>query len=305
MTISKLWVSSLALLATVSLPLQAASPVTVGSKIDTEGALLGNMILQVLESHGVKTVNKIQLGTTPVVRGAITAGELDIYPEYTGNGAFFFKDENDPAWKNAKQGFEKVKKLDAEQNKLVWLTPAPANNTWTIAVRQDIAEKNKLSSLADLSRYLKEGGTFKLAASAEFIARADALPAFEKAYDFTLNQNQLLSLAGGDTAVTIKAAAQQTSGVNAAMAYGTDGPVAALGLQTLSDPKGVQPIYAPAPVVRESVLQAYPQIADWLQPVFASLDEKTLQQLNARIAVEGLDAKKVAADYLRQKGWVK
>ncbi|EIR3394207.1 ABC transporter substrate-binding protein [Salmonella enterica] len=305
MTISKLWVSSLALLATVSLPLQAASPVTVGSKIDTEGALLGNMILQVLESHGVKTVNKIQLGTTPVVRGAITAGELDIYPEYTGNGAFFFKDENDPAWKNAKQGFEKVKKLDAEQNKLVWLTPAPANNTWTIAVRQDIAEKNKLSSLADLSRYLKEGGTFKLAASAEFIERADALSAFEKAYDFTLNQNQLLSLAGGDTAVTIKAAAQQTSGVNAAMAYGTDGPVAALGLQTLSDPKGVQPIYAPAPVVRESVLQAYPQIADWLQPVFASLDEKTLQQLNARIAVEGLDAKKVAADYLRQKGWVK
>ncbi|ELN96676.1 amine ABC transporter periplasmic amine-binding protein [Salmonella enterica subsp. enterica serovar Heidelberg str. 670102-3] len=114
-----------------------------------------------------------------------------------------------------------------------------------------------------------------------------------------------MSLAGGDTAVTIKAAAQQTSGVNAAMAYGTDGPVAALGLQTLSDPKGVQPIYAPAPVVRESVLQAYPQIADWLQPVFASLDEKTLQQLNARIAVEGLDAKKVAADYLRQKGWVK
>ncbi|MBX0103950.1 glycine betaine ABC transporter substrate-binding protein OsmF, partial [Salmonella enterica] len=277
MTISKLWVSSLALLATVSLPLQAASPVTVGSKIDTEGALLGNMILQVLESHGVKTVNKIQLGTTPVVRGAITAGELDIYPEYTGNGAFFFKDENDPAWKNAKQGFEKVKKLDAEQNKLVWLTPAPANNTWTIAIRQDIAEKNKLSSLADLSRYLKEGGTFKLAASAEFIERSDALPAFEKAYDFTLNQNQLLSLAGGDTAVTIKAAAQQTSGVNAAMAYGTDGPVAALGLQTLSDPKGVQPIYAPAPVVRESVLQAYPQIADWLQPVFASLDEKTLQ----------------------------
>ncbi|KAA0420994.1 glycine betaine ABC transporter substrate-binding protein OsmF [Salmonella enterica] len=305
MTISKLWVSSLALLATVSLPLQAASPVTVGSKIDTEGALLGNMILQVLESHGVKTVNKIQLGTTPVVRGAITAGELDIYPEYTGNGAFFFKDENDPAWKNAKQGFEKVKKLDAEQNKLVWLTPAPANNTWTIAIRQDIAEKNKLSSLADLSRYLKEGGTFKLAASAEFFVGADALPAFEKAYDFTLNQNQLLSLAGGDTAVTIKAAAQQTSGVNAAMAYGTDGPVAALGLQTLSDPKGVQPIYAPAPVVRESVLQAYPQIADWLQPVFASLDEKTLQQLNARIAVEGRDAKNVAADYHRQKGWVK
>lgn len=305
MTIKSGMVVSAALLAALSLPLQAAEPVKVGSKIDTEGALLGNIILQVLESHGVKTVNKVQLGTTPVVRGAITSGELDIYPEYTGNGAFFFKQENDPAWKNAQQGYEKVKKLDAEQNKLVWLTPAAANNTWTIAVRQDLAQKNKLTSLADLSRFLKEGGTFKLAASAEFIERADALPAFEKAYDFKLNQNQLLSLAGGDTAVTIKAAAQQTSGVNAAMAYGTDGPVAALGLQTLTDPKGVQPVYAPAPVVREAVLKAYPEMPQWFEPVFKALDEKTLQTLNGQIAVEGLDAGKVASQWLKEKGLVK
>ena len=303
MTIARGW--TLALLAAVSLPALAAEPVKVGSKIDTEGALLGNLILQVLESHGVSTVNKVQLGTTPVVRGAITSGALDIYPEYTGNGAFFFKEENDPAWKNAKAGYDKVKALDAQKNHLVWLTPAPANNTWTLAVRKDVAEKNKLTSFADLSRYLKDGGTFKLAASAEFIERPDALPAFEKAYDFKLSQDQLLSLAGGDTAVTIKAAAQQTSGVNAAMAYGTDGPVAALGLQTLSDPKGVQPIYAPTPVVREAVLKAYPDIEKWLQPVFASLDEKTLQTLNAKIAVEGLDAKSVAAGYLKEKGWVK
>ncbi|CBA32205.1 Putative osmoprotectant uptake system substrate-binding protein osmF [Cronobacter turicensis z3032] len=299
----KLW--SAAGLLLLAAGAQAAEPVKVGSKIDTEGALLGNIILQVLDSHGVKTVNKIQLGTTPVVRGAITSGELDIYPEYTGNGAFFFKQENDPAWKNAQQGYDKVKKLDAEQNKLIWLTPAAANNTWTIAVRQDLAQKNKLTSLADLSRYLKDGGTFKLAASAEFIERPDALPAFEKAYQFKLNQDQMLSLAGGDTAVTIKAAAQQTSGVNAAMAYGTDGPVAALGLQTLTDPKGVQPVYAPAPVVREAVLKAYPEMAQWFEPVFKALDEKTLQELNAQIAVEGLDAGKVASQWLKEKGLVK
>ncbi len=280
---------------------QAADPVRVGSKIDTEGSLLGNVILQVLEKHGVKTVNKIQLGTTQVVRGAITAGELDIYPEYTGNGAFFFNDEKDSAWKNARQGYEKVKKLDADKNQLVWLTPAPANNTWTIAVRQDVAQQNKLSSLDDLSRYLKKGGTFKLAASAEFIERGDALPAFEKAYGFKLTQSELLSLAGGDTAVTIKAAAQQTSGVNAAMAYGTDGPVAALGLQTLSDPKGVQPIYAPTPVIRAAVLKAWPDIESWLKPVFSKLDEKTLQQLNAKIAVEGQDASSVASEWLQQQ----
>lgn len=279
----------------------AADAVRVGSKIDTEGSLLGNIILQVLEKHGVKTINKIQLGNTQVVRGAITAGELDIYPEYTGNGAFFFSDEKDPVWRNATAGYQKVKQLDEQKNHLVWLSPAPANNTWTIAVRGDVAQKNGLSSLDDLSAWLKKGGKFKLAASAEFIERSDALPAFEKAYGFKLGQSQLLSLAGGDTAVTIKAAAQQTSGVNGAMAYGTDGPVAALGLQTLSDPKGVQPIYAPAPVIRDAVLKQYPQIATWLAPVFASLDEKTLQSLNAQIAVEGQDAKQVAASWLQKK----
>ncbi len=68
-----------------------------------------------------------------------------------------------------------MKRLDQEKHQLVWLTPALTNNTWTIAVRQDLAEKNKLTSLADLSRYLKQGGEFKLAASAEFIERPDAL----------------------------------------------------------------------------------------------------------------------------------
>ena len=294
-------VLALAACMALSATAQAADAVRVGSKIDTEGSLLGNIILQVLEKHGVETVNKIQLGNTQVVRAAITAGELDIYPEYTGNGAFFFSDEKDAAWRNAEAGYQKVKQPDAQKNHLVWLTPAPANNTWTIAVRGDVAQQNKLSSLDDLSAWLKKGGKFKLAASAEFIERSDALPAFEKAYGFKLEQSQLLSLAGGDTAVTLKAAAQQTSGVNGAMAYGTDGPVAALGLQTLSDPKGVQPIYAPTPVIREATLKQHPQIAEWLKPVFASLDEKTLQSLNAKIAVEGQDAKQVAADYLQQK----
>lgn len=284
---------------------QAEEGVRVGSKIDTEGSLLGNIIVQVLDANGIKTVNKSQLGTTKVLRGAITAGEIDIYPEYTGNGAFFFNDENDTAWKDAQQGYEKVKQLDYQQNKIVWLTPAPANNTWSIAVREDVARDNKLENLADLARWLKDGGKFKLAASAEFIERQDALPAFEKAYGFKLDQDQLLSLAGGDTAVTIKAAAEQTSGVNAAMAYGTDGPVAALGLKTLADPKGVQPIYAPTPIVREAALKAHPNIAALLQPVFASLDGPTLQKLNARIAVEGQDAKKVAAGYLKEKGFIK
>jgi osmoprotectant transport system substrate-binding protein len=281
------------------------APVKVGSKIDTEGKLLGNMIVLVLEANGIKTENKASLGNTKVVRGAITAGEIDLYPEYTGNGAFMFAEESSPVWKNAKAGYERVKKLDYEKNKIVWLDAAPANNTWAIAVRKDVADSAKLKSLADLGPWLAKGGQFKLAASAEFAERSDALPAFQTAYAFKLKPEQILTLAGGDTAVTERAAAEKTSGVNAAMAYGTDGAIAALGLLILDDPKGVQPIYAPAPIVREEVLKKNPKIKDALAPVFKLLDGPTLQGLNAKIQLEGQDAKKVAADFLKARGLLK
>lgn len=283
----------------------AQTAVRVGSKIDTEGSLLGNLILQVLEAGGIRTENKVQLGNTKIVRGALMAGEIDIYPEYTGNGAFMFSVEKDPAWKDAKAGYEKVKALDFQANKIVWLEPAPANNTWAIAIRKDVATANKLKTLDDMGRWITGGGKFKLAASAEFVERPDALPAFQTTYGFKLKQDQLLTLAGGDTTVTIKAAAEQTSGVNAAMAYGTDGPVSALGLVVLDDTKGVQPIYAPAPIIRAEVLEKHPKIRDLLAPVFRTLDGPTLQSLNARIALGGEDAKKVAASYLKSKGLVK
>jgi len=282
-----------------------AQAVRVGSKIDTEGALLGNLIVQVLEAGGVKTENKVSLGNTKVVRGALLAGEIDLYPEYTGNGAFFHGDEKNPAWKQLDAGWQRIKSLDADKHKLAWLAPAPANNTWAIALRKDVASTNQLKTLADFGRWVSGGGKVKLAASAEFAERPDALPAFQSAYGFKLTADQLLLLAGGDTAATIKAAAEQTSGVNSAMAYGTDGPVAALGLVVLEDPKGVQPVYAPAPVVRAEVLARQPKIETLLAPLFRTLDTATLQRLNAQIALEGQDAKKVAAAYLKTSGLVK
>src|SRR5215207_77662 len=126
----------------VLLPLraaQAAGPVVVGSKIDTEGALLGHLIAAAFEARGLAVERKIQLGPTNIVRAALLAGQIDIYPEYTGNGAIFFHRESDPVWKDAASGYAEVKKLDGGPHRLVWLTPAPANNTWVIAVRNDLA----------------------------------------------------------------------------------------------------------------------------------------------------------------------
>tara|TARA_R110002012_G_scaffold80353_1_gene203906 strand:+ start:3220 stop:4131 length:912 start_codon:yes stop_codon:yes gene_type:complete len=275
----------------------ANEPVVVASKIDTEGSVLGELVIQTLERNGIPTENRLQLGATSIVRSALLAGEIDLYPEYTGNGAFFYDMTDSPVWNDADKAHETVKELDAEQG-LIWLEPASANNTWAMSIREDVAKEHDLVSLEDLADYLDDGGEFKFAASAEFVESAQALPAFQQAYGFDLSDDQLLVLSGGNTAATMRAAAQQTSGVNAAMTYGTDGGLTALGLVVLEDSKGVQPVYQPAPVVREEVLEAYPEIEPLLNEVFSSLDLVTLQTLNADVAVSGLSPSQVASDYL-------
>lgn len=282
----------------------AKGPITVASKIDTEGALLGQMIVLMLSQDGFSVIDRTSFGTTSIVRRAIISEEIDIYPEYTGNGGFFFDDTDPEIWKDAQKGYETVKELDLERNSIVWLTPAPANNTWALAVRKDLADTEGLESLEDLADYLDRGGYIKLAASEEFVNRPDALPAFQEAYGFELSGPQLLTFSGGDTAQTIRAAAQNIDGVNMAMAYGTDGALSALRLVVLEDTLGVQPVYEPAPIVHKSVIDQYPEIAEILEPVFVSLDLEILQMLNASIAVEGRDARDVAEEYLRSRGFI-
>ncbi|SHL94877.1 glycine betaine ABC transporter substrate-binding protein OsmF [Vreelandella subglaciescola] len=297
------WIYAGLTAAAVSAPAFAAEKtVVVGSKIDTEGAVLGELILQTLEQEGVPVENRLQLGVTSVVRGALTAGEIDLYPEYTGNGAFFFDMADSPVWKDAEKAWQTVREKDAERG-LVWLSPASANNTWAMSVREDLARQHNLKTLEDLADYLANEGTFKFAASAEFVESEQALPAFQEAYGFTLDDDQLLVLSGGNTAATMRAAARETSGVNAAMTYGTDGGLQALGLVVLEDTLGVQPIYQPAPVAREWVLEAYPEIETALETVFDTLDLATLQRLNADVAVNGRAADKVAGDYLSNMDW--
>jgi osmoprotectant transport system substrate-binding protein len=283
----------------------ASAQVVVSSKIDTEGGLLGNIISQVLQANGVPVTEKIQLGATSVVRDAIKAGQIDIYPEYTGNAAFFYNKADDPLWNDAAKAYAEATKLDYDAEKIVWLAPAPANNTWAVALRKEVADTNKIVTFSDFGKWVAGGGQVKLAASAEFVSSPAALPKFQSVYGFTLKADQLVTLSGGDTAATIAAAANQTDGVNAAMVYGTDGGIAPSGLVVLEDDKGVQPVYQPSPIIREAVLKQYPQIKDLLGPVFAKLDLTTLQTLNGRIQVGGESAQAVAIDWLKTNSFLK
>jgi osmoprotectant transport system substrate-binding protein len=287
---------------------QGKGPITVGSKLDAEGRLLGSMIRLTLEHAGFNVNDKTGTGTTTVTRKALLEGQIDIYPEYTGTAINnFFKGQEIAAGisKDAARSFETVKSLDKKLNNIEWLGRAPANNTWAICTTRALSLKEGIRTLEDFARYVNKGGAVKIIGSQEFIERDDALKSFQKVYGFTLKPEETIVLAGATTAQTESAVAQGTNGVNFAMAYGTDGSIAALGLVVLSDPKGAQPIYQPAPTVRGAVLRQYPELPRLLDPIFATLNEETLQGLNVQIDLQGKNPADVARIYLKTKGLLK
>jgi osmoprotectant transport system substrate-binding protein len=282
----------------------AGASVVVSSKLSSESAMLGQMIRLLLNAHGVPTTDRTRIGATPVVRKALLAGEIDLYVEYTGNAGLFFNDAADPAWKNLEAGYERGARLDYAANHIVWLTAAPASNAWALAVRRDVAAAHGLRSMSDFARWVAGGGQVMLACSAEF-ANAGTLRSLEQTYGFHLRPEQKIVLAGGETSATIGAAAARTNGVNTAMVYGTDGGIVAADLVVLEDDRHDQPVYAPVPLIRESVLKAYPQIAAIVQPLMQSFTAASLQKLNERVQINGESDQSVAADYLRAQGFLR
>jgi osmoprotectant transport system substrate-binding protein len=291
-------VASAALLLWASAPVHGA--VVVSSKLSSESVMIGQMIRMMLNAASIPTVDRTALGATYVVRKALLAGQIDIYVEYTGNGGFFFNLPADPAWKDLRKGYELGSRLDYAANRIVWLTPANASNAWALAVRKDVARVNHLATMSDFGRWVAGGGKVVLACSAEF-ANAGTLRSLESIYGFSMRSDQLIVLAGGETSATIGAAAAQTNGTNTAMVYGTDGNVLAANLLILEDDRHAEPIYAPVPMVRAAVLQANPRIAEIVKPLMESFTRETLEELNARVQVNGESIAAVAEDYLKSR----
>lgn len=284
---------------------QEGPVVRVGSLLDSEGTLLGSMVILMLEADGIKTEDKTKLGTPEVVRAALVAGEIDATIDYTGSGQYYHEgEEGDPKWKNAEQAYAAIKQLDKEKNDLIWLTPAPANNSEFIATTKALAEKESIETMADFAGYVNGGGEVVLIAAQSWIDNPLGLKGYEEAYGFTLTDDQLIALSTGNTAEMLSALAKGTDGVNFSLAYGTDGQLNELDLIIITDTKDIPPVYEPTPVFRGDIIAAYPQIESILEPVFLSLDQAKLQELNARIAFGGEDPRAVATSYLEANGFL-
>jgi len=279
--------------------------VRVGSLLDAEGELLGSMVIQMLEANEIPTEDKTKLGTPDVVRAALLAGEIDATIDYTGSGQYYHEgEEGDVKWKSADAAYAAIRQLDKDAHDLEWLTPAPANNSEFIATSNALAQAEGIETMADFATYVNVGGEVKLIASQSWVDNPLGLQGFEEAYGFELRDDQIIALSTGNTAEMLSALARGTDGVNFSLAYGTDGQLADLDLMIITDTMDVPPVYEPTPVFRGEIIAAYPRIPSILEPVFLSLDQSKLQELNARIAFGGEVPREVAREYLTSNGFL-
>jgi osmoprotectant transport system substrate-binding protein len=277
-------------------------PITIATMIDSEGAVIGSMMVQLLTQAGFQVVDRTEFGTPEILRAALMAGEVDLVLDYTGSGQYYHETESTDAWSDPVKGYELTRDLDLKFNDLVWLTPANANNTEGLAVRRAFAEEHGLKTIQDLADYVNAGGQVKLIAASSFVENVKGLIGFEEAYGFKLKADQLIILASGNTAEMLKALYEQRDGVNVSLVYGTDGSMKVMDLVVLEDPKSIPPVYLPTPVLRGELHRKYPQIEEILKPLFQSLTLETLQALNAQVAFDGRAARDVAREYLAQAG---
>ena len=275
----------------------SGAELTVGSKEFTEQLILGQITLQALEAAGATVEDQIGLAGTVAARKALESGEIDMYWEYTGTGWITHLGHTDPIPDRQEQ-FEAVAKEDLQKNDIKWLDPpAPANNTYAIAVRSEAAEVlgvDSLSGLAVLSQLRPEDVT--LCAAEEFLPREDGLPGLAKAYDFEVPADNIVRMEEGQ----VYRAVDEGEKCNFGEVFVTDGRIKGLDLTILEDDKQVFPIYNPSLTVSEEVIDQYPELAKVFAPISEKLDNETLQDLNAAVDVGGESPEDVARQFLRE-----
>ncbi|NLB21589.1 MAG: ABC transporter substrate-binding protein [Clostridium sp.] len=278
----------------------SGDPISIGSFIDTEGGILGNMILLSLEDEGYEIEDKVQFGTPDIQRNALLQGELDMGVDYTGNGQFYNEGSDEEIWRDREKGYENIKEYDETENSLVWLKPANANNTEALAVKREFADENEIKSMEDFAKYVNDGGEIKFITSQLFAEKEAGLLGLENAYGFKLTPDQMILLPHGNTAETIKALADGTDGVNVALAYATDGSVADLNFRIIDDPMCIPPVYEPSAIIKKEVLDKYPEVKEAVEEVFSLLTKENLQEMNKKVIVDGLSPKDVAKEFLKE-----
>jgi osmoprotectant transport system substrate-binding protein len=273
-------------------PLKDAT-VNVASKNFTEQLLLCEVTAQRLESQGANVKRTCGMSGSSAVRSALTSGAVDTYWEYTGTGWLTHLQQKEPIT-DADTMYQKLSEAD-KQNGVVWLPPAPANNTYAVAVKTETAKKLGVTTLSDYAKLAKsDPASASFCGASEFFGRDDGWPGLKKAYGFDLPQDKVAELAEGP----IYNAVGTGNPCNFGEVFATDGRIASLGLTVLEDDKKFFPPYNLSLNVTAALLQKTPAVQTVMEPVSKLLTTGELQKLNAQIDVDGKTPEEVA------KGWL-
>ncbi|MCE1179655.1 MAG: glycine betaine ABC transporter substrate-binding protein [Micrococcales bacterium] len=272
----------------------------VGSKNFTEQLLLGKMAVILLKSAGADVKDLTNIPGSASARQAQTSGQVQMEWEYTGTAWISYLGETTPIPDERRQ-WEAVRDRDLKDNSLVWLDPAPMNNTYGFAARSQVAKELGTTKLSDFAKVPKDRLT--LCVESEFNSRNDGLQPMLKTYGVPLGSG----LPKGNVKIL------DTGAIYAAIDQGectfgevftTDGRIKALDLTVLEDDKSFFPKYNVSPVINKALLDEAPQLRELFKPVTDKLTDETLIELNAKVDVDGQEPVEVANEWLIKEGFI-
>jgi osmoprotectant transport system substrate-binding protein len=271
---------------------------TVGGKNFDEQLVLCQIAVAALESVNAKVTDRCNVGGTDATRKALLGGAIDLYWEYTGTAWVSFLGQK--PIQDSKAQYEALKERDLTQNKILWLEPAPFNNTYAFAVKNEWAQQLRIRTLSDMAAYIRSGQPGSLCIETEYQNRDDGLAGLQRTYGFQAPPDQLRVLQTG--------AIYQTTADQKECLFGevftTDGRIPQLGLAVLQDDKLYHPLYNAAPTMRREVHDRNPNIAKAFAPISAALTNEVMADLNRQKSAEGKPERQVARDWLAQQGFI-
>ncbi|MCS5421756.1 MULTISPECIES: glycine betaine ABC transporter substrate-binding protein [Psychrilyobacter] len=265
--------------------------IKIGHKNYTEQRVLGQLFAVMIENHTDYKTDVKELGGTKIVFEALKSGDIDLYPEFSGTAYVALLNES--GLKDPSEVHKLVKDRLKAENNLDYLNPLGYNNTYTLAVRTETAEKYNLKTFSDIAKVSNE---LVIGATMEFLEREDGMLGLKKVYPGMEFKNEK-GLDGGLRYTAIKDGV-----IDAADAFSTDGKLIAYNLVILEDDKNFFPPYYVAPLLNGEFAATHPDIVEILGKLSGQINEKEMQNMNYRVAEEGIPTKIVAEEFLKKKG---
>ncbi|MBF8191890.1 glycine betaine ABC transporter substrate-binding protein [Nonomuraea sp. K274] len=282
-------------------PALEGTRVRVTSKEFTEQLVLGKIAVLALTAAGADVTDQTNVQGSVNARASLTRGDADLMWEYTGTGWITYLGQTDPL-PDPKEQYAAVRDMDLRRNGIVWLPPAPLNNSYSIGVTRATAEKYGLRKISDMTKIPVAQRTYCV--DHETFGRDDGFLGMLRGYgleygrDIPSQNVRRLSVGVLYNAV---ASGQCAMG----MVTTTDGRVKALGLVLLEDDRKFFPTYNAAVTMRRQLADAHPEIARIFAPISAKLTDDVIRDLNAQVDVDGDVPVLVARDWLRAQGFVR